>query len=114
MFNEQLNQRLEFKYPPYTRLIKIILKHKDLNKLLKGSNWIFELLSKNFNDQLLGPESPLIPRIKNKYIKNILIKIPINKSLKKSKQLLAKNLNSFSSVPIFRNIDVSIDVDPYN
>ncbi len=114
MFNEQLNQRLEFKYPPYTRLIKIILKHKDLNKLLKGSNWIFELLCKNFNDQLLGPESPLIPRIKNKYIKNILIKIPINKSLKKSKQLLAKNLNSFSSVPIFRNIDVSIDVDPYN
>ena len=114
MFNEQLNQRLEFNYPPYTRLIKIILKHKDLNKLLKGSNWIFELLCKNFNDQLLGPESPLIPRIKNKYIKNILIKIPINKSLKKSKQLLAKNLNSFSSVPIFRNIDVSIDVDPYN
>tara|TARA_B100001093_G_scaffold112955_1_gene105287 strand:- start:22532 stop:24958 length:2427 start_codon:yes stop_codon:yes gene_type:complete len=114
MFNEQLNQRLEFNYPPFTRLIKIILKHKDLNKLTKASNWFFELLNNNFVDQIIGPESPLVPRIKNKFIKNILIKIPVNKSLKKSKKILSKNIKSFHSVSIFRNIDISVDVDPNN
>tara|TARA_B100000902_G_scaffold394224_1_gene450102 strand:- start:794 stop:3238 length:2445 start_codon:yes stop_codon:yes gene_type:complete len=114
MFNEQLNQRFLFNYPPYTRLIKIVLKHKNLEKLLKASNWLSDALKNHFRDQLLGPESPIIPRINNKHIKNILIKIPINNNLTKSKELLTKGLKSFNSISLFRNIDILIDVDPYN
>ncbi|MDG1831458.1 MAG: primosomal protein N' [Flavobacteriaceae bacterium] len=114
MFNEQLNQRFLFNYPPYTRLIKIVLKHKNLEKLVKASSWLSDALKNYYGDQLLGPESPIIPRINNRYIKNILIKIPINKNLTKSKELLAKGLKSFKSISFFRNIDILIDVDPYN
>ena len=114
MFNEQLNQRFLFNYPPYTRLIKIILKHKNLEKLEKASNWLSEALKNHFKDQLIGPESPIIPRIKNKFIKNILIKIPVSKNLTKSKKLLEKSFKSFKMISLFRNIDILIDVDPYN
>ena len=114
MFNEQLNQRLTFNYPPYTRLIKITLKNKDLNKLIKSSNWLSEALRNRFKSQLLGPESPLIARINNKHIKNILIKIPANDNLRKSKLFINKTLKNFESISFFRNIDILIDVDPYN
>jgi len=114
MFNEQLNQRFTFKYPPYSRLIKIILKNKDLNKLIKASDWLSQALRNEFKKELLGPESPLIARINNKHIKNILIKIPVNKSLIKSKDFINKIINSFRSISFFKSVDIIIDVDPYN
>ena len=114
MFNEQLNQRFTFEYPPYSRLIKIILKNKDLNKLIKASDWLSQALRNEFKKELLGPESPLIARINNKHIKNILIKIPVNKSLIKSKDFINKIINSFRSISFFKSVDIIIDVDPYN
>jgi primosomal protein N' (replication factor Y) len=114
MFNEQLNQRFTFEYPPYSRLIKIILKNKDLNKLVKASDWLSQALRNEFKKELLGPESPLIARINNKHIKNILIKIPVNKSLIKSKDFINKIINSFRSISFFKSVDIIIDVDPYN
>ena len=114
MFDEQLNQRFIFDYPPYTRLIKIILKNKDLTKLIRASNWLSEALKNQFKDQLLGPESPIISRVKNKHIKNILIKIPIKNNQTKSKILISNTLRTFQGVSIFSNIEILIDVDPYN
>ena len=114
MFDEQLNQRLLFDYPPYTRLIRISIKHKDFNKLNDGSIWVSKLLRKRLKHNILGPESPLIPKIKNKYIKQILIKIPINKSLKVSKATILKCLKSFQSISQFKSSDIIIDVDPYD
>ena len=114
MFNEQLNQRFTFEYPPYTRLIKIILKQQDLNKLIMASNWLSKALRNQFENQLLGPESPVLARIKNKHIKNILIKIPVKNNLKKSKLIIKKILKTFQGISLFRNVDVLIDVDPHN
>ena len=114
MFKEQLNERFLFQYPPYSRLIKLTLKHKNLNILQKCSIWLADALKNQFKNQMLGPESPLISRINNKHIKNILIKIPNNSNLKFSKTCISKILKSFNTISAFRNADISIDVDPYN
>jgi primosomal protein N' (replication factor Y) len=114
MFKEQLNERFLFQYPPYSRLIKLTLKHKNLNILQKSSRWLADALKNQFKNQMLGPESPLISRINNKHIKNILIKIPNNSNLKFSKTCISKILKSFNTISAFRNADISIDVDPYN
>ena len=114
MFDEELNQRLLFDYPPYSRLIKITLKHKDFNKLNDGSIWISKLLRKRLRHDILGPEFPLIKKIKNKFIKHILIKISINKSLKQAKSTILKSLKSFESISQFKSTDIIIDVDPYD
>jgi primosomal protein N' (replication factor Y) len=90
------------------------LKNKDLTKLIRASNWLSEALKNRFKDQLLGPESPIISRVKNKHIKNILIKIPIKNNLTKSKILISKTLRTFKGISIFNNIEILIDVDPYN
>ena len=114
MFNEQLNERFTFEYPPYSRLIKLTLRHKNLIIVQKSSIWLAKTLKNQFKNQLLGPESPIVSRVNNKFIKNILIKIPINTSLENSKIYITKVLKSFNSISNFRNVNISIDVDPYN
>ena len=114
MFNEQLKERHLFDYPPYSRIIKIILKHKNKETLKNGSLWFFKSLKTRFKDKVFGPEFPLIPRIQNRYINVIQIKIPLDKNLAKSKKIILKIRSSFESISKFRSIQISIDVDPYN
>ena len=114
MFNEQLKERHMFDYPPYTRIIKVILKNKNKETLKAGAVWFFRSLKTRFENKVYGPEFPLIPRIQNRYINVIQIKIPINENLLKSKKIILKIVSSFESISKFRSIQISIDVDPYN
>ena len=113
MFEEQLFQRKIYKYPPYFKLIKITLKHRDFNLVNNGSEWLKVSLTNIFGEYVLGPEYPLIPRVRNLYNKNILIKIPKDFSLKKSKKAIFKVKQSFLSSKQFRPIRIIINVDNY-
>jgi primosomal protein N' (replication factor Y) len=113
MYKEQLQERWQYKYPPYYRLIKITLKHRDYNKVDSGVNWLFKSLYNSFGEHVLGPTAPAVSRIRNQYIKNIVIKIPPKQSLANTKNQLTKIKNSFEAVKDFRPIRFIIDVDAY-
>ncbi|RKT00562.1 primosomal protein N' [Flavobacterium sp. 123] len=113
MYNEQLYDRKIYKYPPYFRIIKLTLKHRDFDKLKEGSIWLYQVMSQNLNMPVLGPEEPAISRIRNEYIRTILIKIPQNTPIAGTKKTIQKILNSFEAVAQFRAIKVTINVDFY-
>ena len=113
MYKEQLYDRQIYKYPPYFRIIKLTLKHKDFDKLKEGSMWLYQVLSQNLNMPVLGPEEPAISRIRNEYIRTILIKIPQNLHLGNTKKTIQKMLNSFEAVAQYRAIKVIANVDFY-
>ncbi|WP_158091348.1 replication restart helicase PriA [Tenacibaculum holothuriorum] len=113
MYKEQLQDRWQFHYPPYYRLIKITLKHKDYNRVDMGVNWLAQALQNVFRENVLGPTAPAVSRIRNQYIKNLIIKIPPKQSLDKTKKQLQKIKNSFEAVKDFRAIRFIIDVDAY-
>ena len=113
MFKEQLQERWQFKYPPYYRLIKITLKHRDYTKVDSGINWLFKALYNSFGEHVLGPTAPVVARIRNQYIKNVVIKIPPKQSLANTKNQIQKIKNTFESVKEFRPIRFIIDVDAY-
>lgn len=113
MSKEQLNERWQFKYPPYFRVIKITLKHKDYIRVDNGINWLFKSFYNLFGENVLGPSTPAVSRIRNQFIKNIIIKIPNKKSLKQTKSNILKVKNTFESVKDFRAIRFNIDVDAY-
>ncbi|MDX6189639.1 primosomal protein N' [Flavobacterium sp. FlaQc-52] len=113
MYKEQLYDRQIYKYPPYFRIIKLTLKHRDFDKLKEGSMWLYQVLSQNLNMPVLGPEEPAINRIRNEYIRTILIKIPQNLPLGSTKKTIQKMLNSFEAVGQYRPIKVVINVDFY-
>ena len=113
MYNEQLYDRKIYKYPPYFRIIKLTLKHRDFDKLKEGSVWLYQVMSQNLNMPVLGPEEPAISRIRNEYIRTILIKIPQNTPIAGTKKTIQKILNSFEAVAQYRAIKVIINVDFY-
>ncbi len=113
MFNEQMDDRHNFKYPPIYRLIKITLKHRDYNTVNEGSEWLATALRQVFKQHVLGPEFPPVSRIRNQYHKNILLKIPQKQSLGKTKEAIRKIKNSFLSVKNFRPIRVILNIDNY-
>ena len=113
MYKEQLQERYQYKYPPYYRLIKITLKHRDYNKVDSGVNWLFKALYSSFGEHVLGPTAPAVARIRNQYIKNIIIKIPPKQGLANTKNQITKIRNTFEAVADFRPIRFIIDVDAY-
>ncbi len=113
MYKEQLYERQIYKYPPYFKLIKLTLKHRDFDKLKEGSMWLYQVMQQNLTIPVLGPEEPPISRIRNEYIRTIMIKIPINQSLQGTKKTIQKMLNSFDAVAQYRSIKVSVNVDFY-
>jgi len=113
MYNQELAERQTFEYPPYFRLIKLTLKNRDFEKLRDGSMWLYQSLKNSLGLPVLGPEEPPVSRIRNEYIRTILIKIPTNKNLKSVKEIISKNLNSFDAISQYRSIKVGVNVDFY-
>ena len=113
MYNEQLNERYQHHYPPYLRMVKIILKHKHAATLFKASDWLGKSLQMTFKNDVLGPSDPPIPRIRNLYAKTFLLKFSKNQQLKISKAQLLKVKDSFLAIAEFRSVRFIIDVDNY-
>ena len=111
MYKEQINERQLFVYPPYAKLIKITLKHKDFEKVKESSQWLYQVLHQSLKMPVLGPEEPAISKIRNEYIRTILIKIPENNSIQGTKKTIQKILNSFEVISQYRAVKVIINVD---
>ncbi|MGV3458922.1 MAG: replication restart helicase PriA [Flavobacterium sp.] len=113
MFREQLYERHNFKYPPYYRLVRLTLKHKDYEKLRDGAMWLYNVLSQNLGVPVLGPEEPAISRIRNEFIRTIMVKIPQGGQLGQVKASIVKILSSFDAIPQYKSIKISTNADPY-
>ena len=113
MYAEQLDQRHIYKYPPTNRLIKMTFKHRDYQKVNDGAAWFAQSLRATFGKHVLGPEFPPVARVRNEYIKHVLLKIPMNQSVGKTKKAILKIKNSFMSIKDFRPIKVILNVDNY-
>lgn len=113
MYADQIEERHQYKYPPFYKLIKITSKHKDYNKVNEATDWLAKSLKNVFKQNVLGPEFPPVSRIRNQYHKNIVIKIPHGQSLNKTKEVVKKINTSFKTIKEFSGVRVIINVDNY-
>ena len=113
MYQEQLTERKVYKYPPNHKIIKITFKHRDYNKVNEGADWFSKSLRNYFDKNVLGPEFPPVSRVRNEYLKHVILKVPEKQSVSKTKKAILKIKNSFMSVAVFRPIKVIVNVDPY-
>ncbi len=113
LLERELDERQKFAYPPYFRLIKMVLKHKDYKTVEQAANQLKNLLMYQSQIILLGPESPHVGRIRNQYLKEILIKINRkNPELELIKQHIKKSMEKLNEDKTFRSVYVYADVDP--
>ncbi|MDO4879742.1 MAG: primosomal protein N' [Capnocytophaga sp.] len=114
MINEQLHERKDFHYPPFYKIIRITLKDRDLNKINAAGEWFAQSLRQGFSQtaiEVLGAEFPAISRIRNEYIKHILVKIPQHTSATDVKKYILRIEQSFFSIGAYRSVHLSYNVD---
>ena len=114
MYQHQSLQRQQFQYPPYCKLIRVTIKHRDFGLCQSAATWLFKVIEQNMGDLVLGPVAPPVSRIRNQYIQQLLIKVPQSQSLSKTKGFLAKVLQRFMAQKEYARVSVSFDVDPVN
>jgi len=114
MYKEQLEERHTYKYPPFHRLIKITLKHRDYQKIEESSQWLTQSLRNVLGvSKVLGPETPPVARIRNLYHKHIMIKIGPKQSLQAVKKDILRVQLSFKAIAPYRSVRLILDVDTY-
>jgi primosomal protein N' (replication factor Y) len=113
MYRRELQLREEFQYPPYYKLIKINLKHANREKLIDAAQMFTDVLKVSFGSRVLGPEFPGIPRVRNRYINQVFIKIEDVASINKVKGLVTDNILTFRMNREYGSVQIYLDIDPY-
>jgi primosomal protein N' (replication factor Y) len=108
----QLDERKSFHYPPYTRLIEIALRCSDKSTLDRGAETMAAMLKNQLGIRLMGPEYPLISRVRNNYIKRIILKIDKDKSVARVKDEVRKCLAELHRMDALKSVGITVDVDP--
>ena len=109
----QFEERQLFKYPPFYRLIKIIVKHKNVKTVDRAAKQLADLLKTNQALIVLGPEFPLISKIQLWHQKEIWIKLDRKLNPGQVKSLLTDAVRTVKTAPANSNCQINIDVDPY-
>jgi primosomal protein N' (replication factor Y) len=112
-YEEQMEERKLFSYPPFSRLIRVSLRHKIPSILDGAADRIMTSLQEIFAARALGPQYPPVRKVQNMFIKQILLKIEKQASYEKAKELLATSLKNALDTEVYRSVRVTVDVDPY-
>jgi len=113
LYEKEIIEREKYLYPPFCRLIKLTLKHKDKLVVEKSALALAaQIKSKLGKSRVLGPESPVIDKIRDMYLKELFIKLEKDKiDLKKAKVIVQTELQYFMALPDYKQVYVVIDVD---
>jgi primosomal protein N' (replication factor Y) len=112
MLRSQLAERRRFFYPPYCRLIRFTLKHSQKPILDKASDRFHTAMRHIFGRRLLGPETPVIDKVRNEYLCTFLLKVERDRSFAEAKTLAQKVIVQLSEQPGWGSLTVVADVDP--
>lgn len=112
-FKAEIAERLRFNYPPFARMVQITLKHKEAEVVEKAAIFLASALRKAKVGDLLGPSIPLISKIRNYYLRDILLKTDSHTSdLQTFKKAIKENLDLLRTEKEIKGVWVSVDVDP--
>ena len=112
MIATQLAERADFFYPPYCRLIGVTLRFKDKTVLDDAARMFRDLLAVDLGKRLLGPQPPLVDRIKREFLVSFLIKTPRGESFAAVKKILARAVMTLNAERRFKYVAVVVNVDP--
>ncbi|MCB9203257.1 MAG: primosomal protein N' [Flavobacteriales bacterium] len=113
IYKKLLNERKEFNYPPYSKLIEITLKHKKQEKVRSTSIFLTQILTKGIDEKyILGPVEPEVNKINNVYINKITVKLPHVFSPSKTKKFIQESINYLQEYKATKQTQVFVNVDP--
>jgi primosomal protein N' (replication factor Y) len=111
-YHYEIVHRKESFYPPYSRIVLLTLKHKDEPRVLAAAQKLATSLRHDLKDFIIGPAAPVVKRIRNQYLMNILIKLPREQGMSMTyKKVIRNHINLLGSEKIFKSVTIIVDVD---
>lgn len=111
MFANELQQRRQFRYPPFVKMVRITVRHTDRDRVEQAAEALRTALEGIPDTMLLGPEFPMVERIRNRYHKVLVVKLG-GSSVAQAKAEIRTRLSRLSEQKEFRQVHFLPDVDP--
>ncbi len=112
LYENEIINRAAFFYPPYSRIVLLTLKHKDKNTVDNAAEKLAASLRQDLKEYIVGPAAPVINRIRNQYLVEILIKLPKEYGMSMTyKKVIRNHINLLSGEKNYKGVGVVVDVD---
>ncbi len=112
LYEMEIRERENFHYPPFSRLMRISLKHRKAEIVKEAATVLNQVLQAYFKTALLGPSVPLVGRVRNLYLIEFMVKLPKNAAqLDEIKTYLHRQFNWLKAQKKFSRVIIVPDVD---
>ena len=112
MYDFEITNRQQFFYPPFSRIIEITLKHKLKEVVDEAAKKLAQALQKDLKDFVIGPAAPVVARVRNQYLMELLIKLPLDmKQIQQFKQIIRNHFNLLLTEKQLKGVVMIADVD---
>lgn len=112
LYKDEIIKREQFFYPPFSRIIKLTFKNKIREVVQDAAQLFAGALSGRYQEYLTGPAEPVINRVRNQYLMELLIKLPRNsKILEQCKKDILHHVAVLHQEPRYKSVVVIPDVD---
>ena len=109
----EIANRKEFFYPPFSRIVMLVLKHKDKILVTAAAEKLATLLRQDLGNYVVGPAAPVIGRVRNQYLMELMIKLPKKPGMSMTyKKVIRNHINLMQSEKNYRAVQIVVDVDP--
>ncbi|MBN3036370.1 MAG: primosomal protein N' [Bacteroidales bacterium] len=112
MYQSQVLERRQYRYPPFYRLVQLEVRHRNNETVSRAAMHLAGMLREHRGLIVLGPEYPLVSRIRSQYIMKILIKLERGPQLTALKKTVMDTVDRFHAAASFKGVSLIPDVDP--
>jgi primosomal protein N' (replication factor Y) len=111
MYARELPLRQAHGYPPFSRMVRIVLKHKDEARVQASADVLARALRGKLGDRVLGPEPPTVARVRDKHLRALLLKLERG-HYRAEKNFLRDVIDRIFAEAPHRSVQLQVDVDP--
>lgn len=113
-YSREMAERNKYHYPPFTRMIHLLIRSKDKKLTNEAAQRLANILKEDMGkSRVLGPQEPLINKIRDKFLMDIFLKIEKKYKMEAVKDLIRNAQLELLKVKELKSVEVVVDVDPY-
>ena len=112
MYKSQIVERRVFKYPPFHKIIEITLKHTDEETVNTAAARYAAMLRAHFAGRVMGPEYPSVARIRNQYLKRVMVRFAAGEAIGEGKRVIMHCADQLLAEKEFARVRIVFDADP--
>jgi len=112
MYEEEIEKRRQFFYPPFSRIIQIQFRHKERDVVTEGAHAFAKALDVPYGKYIVGPAEPVVNRVRNMFLMELLLKLPRDSQfIAQCKKDILKQCALLHNESRFKKVIIVPDVD---